>query len=928
MKFTVNGKMFDAAPRPGQCLRTFLRELGWFGVKKGCDAGDCGACTVWLDGKPIHSCLFPAQRIASHSVTTIEGLAQNGELHPMQTQFLAAQGYQCGFCTAGMIMTAASLSEEAKRELPRVLKGSLCRCTGYRAIEDSILGRTRVEADSPGKSVGRSLANPLGQSIVTGQARYTADVAMEGMLHIKVLRSPHAHARIKAFRKESAMRVEGVRRVYTWEDVPRRLYSSATHEDFNVDPSDSYMLDNVVRFIGQRVAAVVAESEAAAEEATDLIEVDYELLPAVLDPEAAMEPDAPAIHGEKGVESRIEYPARNILRAIHGENGNVEEGYTAADVIYEGEFETHRQQHVHLETHTAISYLTEDGRLHLRTSTQTPFLTKAKLAYLLGLPPAKVHVYTERVGGGFGAKQEVLCEELCAFATLDLRRPVKWEFTRSEQFIGATVRHPYKMRVKLGARWDGTLTAMYLRAVANTGAYGNHGGEVLGHSLNESIALYRCPNKKADGYSVYTNTVPSGAFRGYGITQTSFGIECAMDGLARKLEMDPVDLRRKNMIRPGDTVLSIWNGPSDIVIGSYGLEECLDRTEHALASGRGKVKKGGDDWLEGKGIAISMLDCAPPTEHRSEARIDLLADGRYHLAIGSAEFGNGTITVHRQIAATVLGCGVERVLVTNADTDKSGHDTGTFASTGLVIGGAAVQKAATVLRDQLLQLASRYSGIPVSHCILGDGALECGASTLPLTEIYERATGDGIKLNAFRKAYASPRSVSFNVHGFRLAVHRVTGEIDILQSVHAADAGTVMNPLQCKGQIEGGVAQGIGWSMIENMFFDESGAVINPTLRNYRIPAFADMPRTEVYFATTTDTVGPMGSKPMSESPVNPVAAAMANALADATGIRFAKLPFTPPRLFEQLRALQREAETGVQELQEFRSCRIRRTLA
>jgi putative selenate reductase molybdopterin-binding subunit len=927
MTFTVNGKLFYAAPRPGQCLRTFLRELGWFGVKKGCDSGDCGACTVWLDGKPIHSCLFPAQRIGSHSVTTIEGLAQNGELHPMQTQFLAAQGFQCGFCTAGMIMTAASLSEEAKQELPIVLKGSLCRCTGYRAIEDSILGRRSVEADSPGESVGRSLANPLGQSIVTGQARYTGDVVMEGMLYIKVLRSPHAHACIKAIRKESAMGVKGVHRVYTWEDVPRRLYSSATHEDFNVDPGDSYMLDNVVRFLGQRVAAVVAESEGAAEEATGLIEVDYELLPAVLDPEAAMEPGAPAIHGEKGVESRIEYPGRNILRSIHGENGNVEAGFAAADVVYEGEFETHRQQHVHLETHTAISYLTADGRLHVRTSTQTPFLTKAKLAYLLGLPPAKVHVYTERVGGGFGAKQEVLCEELCAFATLDLRRPVKWEFTRSEQFIGATTRHPYKMRVKLGARWDGTLTAMYMRAVSNTGAYGNHGGEVLGHSLNESIALYRCPNKKADGYSVYTNTVPSGAFRGYGITQTNFGVECAMDELARKLEMDPVDLRRKNMIRPGDTVLSIWNGPSDIVIGSYGLEECLDRAEHALASGRGKVKKEGDDWLEGKGIAISMLDCAPPTEHRSEARIDLLSDGRYHLAIGSAEFGNGTITVHRQIAATVLGCGVERVLVTIADTDKSGHDTGTFASTGLVIGGAAVQKAATVLRDQLLQLASRYTGMPLSRCILGDGTLECGASALSLTEIYERAAGDGIKLNAVRKAYASPRSVSFNVHGFRLAVHRVTGEIDILQSVHAADAGTVMNPLQCKGQIEGGVAQGIGWSMIENMFFDELGGVTNPTLRNYRIPAFADIPRTEVYFATTTDTVGPMGAKPMSESPVNPVAAAMANALADATGIRFAKLPFTPPRLFEQLRTLRTRSsgvgEPGVAGVQELQSAKL-----
>ena len=904
MTFTVNGKTFDAVPRPGQCLRTFLRELGWFGVKKGCDAGDCGACTVWLDGKPIHSCLFPAQRIASHSVTTIEGLAQNGELHPMQAQFLAAQGYQCGFCTAGMIMTAASLSDEAKKELPRVLKGSLCRCTGYRAIEDSIRGVKKVEEDRPGESVGRSLANPLGKSIVTGQARYTADVMMEGMLYIKVLRSPHAHACIKAIRKEKALQVEGVHRVYTWQDVPRRLYTSATHEDFNVDPDDTYMLDNVVRFIGQRVAAVVAESEAAAEEGVALIEVDYELLPAVFDPEEAMKPGAPLVHGEKGAESRMQHPSRNILREVHGENGNVEAGFAAADVVYEGEFETHRQQHVHLETHTAISYLTDDGRLHVRTATQTPFLTKAKLAYLLGLYPDKVHVYTERVGGGFGAKQEMLCEELCGFATLDLRRPVKWELTRSEQFIGATTRHPYKMRVKLGAKRDGTLTAMYLRAVSNTGAYGNHGGEVLGHSLNESIALYRCPNKKADGYAVYTNAVPAGAFRGYGITQTSFGIECGMDELARKLHMDPVDLRRKNMIRPGDTILSIWCGPSDIVIGSYGLEECLDLTKEALASGRGKVKKEGDEWLEGKGIAASMLDCAPPTEHRSEARIDLTADGKYHLAIGSAEFGNGTVTVHRQIAATVLGCGVERVLITNADTDKSGHDTGTFASTGLVIGGAAVQKAATVLRDQLRCLASRYTGVPLDHCTLGDGVADCNGALVPLTEIYERATGEGVKLNAFRKAYASPRSVSFNVHGFRLAVNRITGEIDILQSVHAADAGTVMNPLQCTGQVEGAIAQGIGWSIIENMIIDERGAVTNPTLRHYRIPAFADIPFTEVYFATTTDSVGPMGAKPMSESPVNPVAAALGNALADATGIRFAKLPFTPPLIFKEMQSV------------------------
>ena len=904
MTFTVNGTRCDAQPRPGQCLRTFLRDLGWFGAKKGCDAGDCGACTVWVDGKAIHSCLFPAQRVDKCAVTTIEGLATDGDLHPMQSRFLAAQGFQCGFCTAGMIMTAASLSDEAKTELPRTLKGNLCRCTGYRSIEDAIRGVSNVESDCPGKSVGRSLANPLGESIVTGRARYTVDFVIDGLLHLKVLRSPHAHARITAIRKEKAQRVSGVHRIYTWQDVPRRPYTSATHDDFQVDPDDTYMLDDVVRFAGQRVAAVVAESEEVAEEALRLIEIDYEILPTVFDAEEAMRPGAPLLHGEKAVTSRIQNPGRNIFREIHGENGDVAKGFAEADAIYEGEFETHRQQHVHLETHAAITYLGEDGRLHVRSSTQTPFLTRAKLVYLLGLSPDAVHVYAERVGGGFGGKQEVLCEELCALATLDLRRPVKWEFTRSEQFIGATTRHPYKMRVKLGAKKDGALTAIYLRAVSDTGAYGNHGGEVLGHSLNEPIALYRCPNKKADGYAVYTNTVPAGAFRGYGVTQTSFAMESAMDELARMVGIDPVELRRRNMIRPGDTILSIWSGPSDIVLGSYGLEECLDKTVQALVSGRGKARDQGEEWLEGKGIAITMLDCGPPTEHRSEARIDLLPDGAYHLAIGSTEFGNGTLTIHRQIAATILGCTVERISAGNADTDKCGYDTGTFASTGIVVAGSAVQKAATVLRDKLRDFAARYTNVPVEQCRLGEGLVDCNGTRLPLSDLFERAAQDGMKVNAFRKAYAAPRSLSFNVHGFRIAVNRTTGKIDILQSVHAADAGTVINPHQCRGQVEGGIAQGIGWSMLEFIMFDDKGAVANPTLRNYRIPSFADIPRTEVHFATTTDSIGPLGAKSMSESPINPVAPALANALADATGIRFSSLPLTPPRLFDRLRHL------------------------
>lgn len=902
MSYTINRQTFDAQPRPGQCLRTFVRDLGWFGVKKGCDAGDCGACTVWLDGKPVHSCLVPAFRAEGREVTTLEGLSSNGEMHPMQKAFLGAQAYQCGFCTAGMIMTAATFSEEDKQDLPFRLKGNFCRCTGYHAIEDAIHGISHVEADCPGKSAGRNLGNPLGESIVTGHAHYTADISMEEMLHLKVLRSPHAHARILAIRRDKAMAVPGVHAVFTWEDVPRLPYGTGTHNDFRVEPDDTYILDNVVRFVGERFAAVVAETEGAAEEACRLLEVDYEILPAVLDPEEAMSGRAPVLHPKEPT-SRIVNPALNIVREIHGENGSVEQGFAEADAIYEETFETHRQQHAHLETHIAISYLSADGRVHVRSSTQTPFPTKEKLGYLFSRDPEDFHVYTERVGGGFGGKQETLGEELCVLATLKTGRPVKWEFTRTEEFIGATSRHPFKIHVKLGAKKDGRLTALQLRVLSNTGAHGNHAGDTLGHSINEPLTLLRCANKKVDAYAVYTNTVPAGAFRGYGTTQTFFALNCAMNELALQLGLDPLAMLRKNIIRPGDTLLSIWSGPADVEIGSYGLDQCLDLVETALASGRGKPKPEGADWLEGSGVAISMLDCAPPNQ-RSEARVDLTPEGGYTVRVGATEFGNGTVNVHRQIAATILGCSVDRVQIINADTDKTPYDTGTFGSVGTTVTGLAVREASSVLKSQILVLAQRYTGAPPEVCALGDAEIRCGDRTVPLTDFFAQASRDGQRVNAVRKWAGGPRTVSFNVQGFRIAVHRVTGRIEILHSVHAADAGFVINPMQCRGQVEGSLAQGIGWCLFERMTFNEKGELVNTTFRNYRIPTFADIPRTEVYFADTYDTIGPLGAKAMSESPINPVAPALANALKDATGIRFASLPFSADRIFSKLSKL------------------------
>jgi CO/xanthine dehydrogenase Mo-binding subunit/aerobic-type carbon monoxide dehydrogenase small subunit (CoxS/CutS family) len=899
--FLVNGKSHSAEPRVGQCLRTFLRELGFFGVKKGCDAGDCGACTVLVDGDPVHSCLFPAYRAESRAVTTIEGLSRDGELHPVQKAFVQAQGFQCGFCTPGMIMTAASLNQAQQQDLAWAMKGSLCRCTGYRAIEDAIRGVSHIEVAAAGSVCGSSVASPAGPAVVTGGARYTLDVAPADLLHMKLLRSPHAHARIKSIRKDDALAVPGVRAVLTWEDAPRKLYSTARHENERINPADTAVLDNVVRFIGQRVAAVVAESEAAAEAGCRKLLVDYEVLPAVFDPEEAMRPGAPVVH-DKGPEARIANPWRNIVGEIHGDIGDVEKGFAESDVVHEATYVTPRSQHAHLETHCAIAWLDETGRLNVRSSTQTPFLTRRGLCAIFDLDPAKVRVFCERVGGGFGAKQEMLVEDVAALAAIKTGKPVKIEFTREEQFIGATTRHPMRVRIKAAARRDGRLTAMQMHVLSNTGAYGNHGPAVLWHACGESFGVYRCDNKKVDGYVVYTNTVPSGAFRGYGLPQTNFAIESAMDELARGIGMDPIEFRRRNVVRPGDPMISTSSAEeTDVLYGSYGLDQCLSLVEDAMRRPGGLEPPASGDWLVGEGMALGMIDTVPPGGHFADARIWLRDDGLFQLTVGTAEFGNGTSTVHCQIAAAVLAAKPENIVLSQSDTDHGGHDTGAFGSAGTVVAGRATELAAKALRKRILAFAAERAGAGLIEWQLTTGAAVRDGRSIGLAELARAARDAGRELRATGTFNGTPRSVAFNVQAFRIAVNKRTGAIKLLRSVHAADAGHVINPMQCRGQVEGGVAQALGATLYEEMVIDRAGRVVNPSLRNYHIPAFADVPRTEVMFADTTDTIGPFGAKSMSESPYNPIPAAISNALADATGIRFCTLPFKPDRIFSAL---------------------------
>jgi putative selenate reductase molybdopterin-binding subunit len=760
--------------------------------------------------------------------------------------------------------------------------------------------------------VGKNLRKVDGYKLVTGRPAFTDDIRLPGLLHGKILPSPHAHARIKRIDTRKALALPGVHAVLTYKDVPRVPHTTAGQSWPEPSPYDTYLLDSKVRFVGDRVAAVAAESRAIAEEALRLIEVEYEVLPAVLEIEQAMADGAPVIHDEPDSKG-IHDPQRNLAGHILKEIGNVEEGFREADLVMEREFRTHRVQHCPIEPHVTISWLDSDDRLVIRSSTQVPYHTRRQVAMILQIPIQRVHVIKPRIGGGFGGKQEMLLEDICGALALATRRPVKIEYTREEEFYMARSRHPQILRIKMGVKRDGTLLANKMTVLAATGAYGSHANTVQGNTGSKVLPIYRSPHMRFECHVVYTNTPVAGAFRGYGCPQGYFAQESMMDEVAHGLGMDPVELRKKNMIRLGDVdelSAQLGEGRKGLPrhIRSCGLPECLDRGAAAIdwVRKRQELPKASGHLRRGVGMACAMQGSGIAGVDWASALLKLNEDGSFNLLVGASDVGGGADTVLAQIAAETLGVSLDKIIVSSGDTDFTPFDVGAYASSTTIISGGAVKKAAEKVRDHLLRFASKMLDVPADNLTCRDNQVvtkgEC-AKAVSMSDLARFAMyKEKVQVMENASHFNTDSPPPFCAQFAEVEVDTETGQIRVLHLVTAVDLGVAINPRQAEGQSEGAVAQSLGYALTEAMLLDGSGRMINPSFLDYKMLAAKDMPKLTTILVETEEPLGPYGAKSIAEVPINAPAPAVANALYHALGVRFRKLPIRPEDVLRALR--------------------------
>jgi xanthine dehydrogenase molybdenum-binding subunit len=745
--------------------------------------------------------------------------------------------------------------------------------------------------------VGKRLPRVDALEKVTGRGKFVVDMKIPGMLYAMIVRSPYAHAKVLSIKPERAKKLPGVKAILSMEDVPRISYDSSCPPILNEAIRDQYVFDEKVRFVGEGVAAVAATSEDIAEEAIKLIKIEYQELPAVFDPEEAMKKDAPRIHSFE----------HNVAGKVDFEFGDLNKGFKEADYIFKDRYTTSRVQHCSLEPHACICSFNESRKLTVWTSTQIPFRARIWMAIVLDMHVGDIRVIKPHTGGGFGGKEEICQELICALLSKKTGKPIKSVYSREEEFYATRTRHPCIIELETGVKKDGELTARQIRAILNTGAYASHGLGVLRVLSSTFLVLYRSPNVRFNGCCVYTNTPVAGAMRAFGAPQVTFAVESQMDTIADKLEIDPIKLRLKNAMRTGDVVPG-----TNMVIGSCGLKECLEKGAKKIHwETRQKPGKASGIKKLGLGVAQCVFQIASVSlwpEHAA-AFIKMNEDGTADLLTGASDIGQGSSTVLAQICAEELGIRLEDVHVTEGDTAITPFELGTYGSRVTYTVGGAVKAAAADAKRRLLQSASRILGADPSDLEVKNGLILVTAKpdkTMPIAKVIgasQSSKSGATSIIGSASFEPAANAFAFGAQFAEVEVDVETGQVRLLKIVAAHDVGRAINPMAVEGQIEGGVHMGIGYTLTEELIIDKAtGKTRNPTFLDYKIPGSLDIPEIFAIIVEDPDPNGPYGAKGIGEPPTIPTAPAIANAIYNATGARIKELPITPEKILKSLK--------------------------
>ncbi|MCY3413692.1 MAG: molybdopterin-dependent oxidoreductase [Candidatus Heimdallarchaeota archaeon] len=773
--------------------------------------------------------------------------------------------------------------------------------------------------DTPfkGKIVKTSVRKKDSLALSQGKPLYVADLPKNPLI-AKVLRSPHAHARIVSIDISKAEALPGVHTVVTYKDVPRIPHTTAGQGAPEPSPYDTFVLDNKVRYVGDRVAAVAAETKEIALKALKLIDVEYEVLQAVLDHEKARDDDAPLIHDEEEAYMPIPVfyePKKNHVSHTDFTFGEIEKEFENSDVVVERRFDTQYAQHCPIEPHVCMAYYdetdyNEEPRIVVRTSTQVPFHARRIIARSLGIREKNLRVIKPRIGGAFGTKQEVLLEQLTVFLTMKTKRPVLLEFTRKEEFISARTRHPYTVWVKAGANNDGTLNAIELKVLSNTGAYGSHGLTVMSNAGSKSLPLYRMNAVRFIGDTVYTNLPVPGAYRGYGATQACYGVEMVIDEIAEKIGMDAAEFRMKIHIQEGQgspVFKALGEGTEGVeqTIKSCKLDDCITQgmKEIDWVNKRGQP---GDNPIKKRGVGMCMLmqGSSIPRIDMASAYAKMNDDGSFNLQVGATDLGTGSDTVLAQIFAEVLDCPVEDIIVYSSDTDLTPFDVGAYASSTTYLSGMSVKLCAEDIKKQILGVGAKMLETDIGEVYLENARVyKNDKESVSFGDVCKFAlyTEDQFQIQATASRISDESPPPFAAHFAEVEVDTETGQVKVLKYVAAVDCGTPINPKLAEGQTEGAVMNGISYALTEEYIFNDKGVMLNPSFNDYKLFTTADMPEMKTILVESYEPTGPFGAKSVSEININGPMPAIANAIYDAVGVRLFKAPFTPERVLKAL---------------------------